>query len=72
MIEATKAYKTGDGQTFSELRDAQAHELKALNIDNGEAILEQAEAVIGILKLKPRKARAKAKKAKAPKVVAAA
>lgn len=30
MIEFTKAYKTQDGQTFGDLKEAQAHELEEL------------------------------------------
>lgn len=75
MIEATKAYRTGDGQTFAELKDAQLYELEALGLTKecAERLLEHAEAAKAILKLKPRKARnGKAKKTKVPKVVAAA
>lgn len=78
MIEATKSYKTGDGTVHATLEAAQAHELELLGFaEEGsgmiQGIVANKDAIIAILKLKPRKARnGKAKKAKAPKVVAAA
>lgn len=76
MIEATKAYKTSDGMTFPSVDKAQAHELAIIigdSADNTEAtsnLIAKSDDVIAILKLKPRKSKAKAAKAvkvKAPK-----
>ena len=73
MIEITKAYKTEDGQTFSNIQEAQHHELDCLvgGAASEEAkrvvrgIVENPDKVIAILKLKPRKPRtSRAKKAK--------
>jgi hypothetical protein len=76
MIEKAAAYKTSDGQTHPTLEDAQKHELAALirplagsmtpTADVVNLILANADEVIAILKLKPRKKR-EAKKPKAPK-----
>lgn len=76
MIKKAAAYKTEDGQTFANLEDAQKYELTALahpvdgkpeaTDDVVNLILANADEVIAILKLKPRKARV-AKKPKAPK-----
>lgn len=58
-ITFTKAYATSDGKTFSELAEAQTHELKLLLcpdgkptvIDDGmvEAMLRHSAAIINIL-----------------------
>lgn len=68
MIEITKAYKTEDGKMFSTMLEAKSHELNViLSKDGGqcENILENADKIIAILKLKPRKARTvKVKKCK--------
>lgn len=76
MIEATKAYQTSDGATFSDLDAAKKHELEESGFteDAASAILEKQDCILAILKLKPRKTRAvkAAKKAKAAKVVVAA
>ena len=71
MIEKAAAYKTQDGITHATLEAAQKHALaKLLNIDAGivvDMMIDNATAIIAILKLKPRKPRAvKAKKSKAP------
>ncbi len=63
MIEATKAFKTSDGQTFPTLDEAQRHEL--VKIVDEAGVSGSVEAVAAaILKLKPRKSKA-AKTAKA-------
>ena len=75
MIEATKAYQTSDGATFSDLGAAKKHELEEAGFtgDAATAILEKQDCILAILRFKPRKARnMKAKKAKAPKIVAQA
>jgi len=67
MIEKTAAYKTVDGTTHATLEEAQKHALSSLIGDIGlTELMANADEVIAILKLKPRKARV-AKKAKAPK-----
>lgn len=75
MIEATKAYQTSDGATFSDLGAAKKHELEEAGFtgDAATAILEKQDCILAILRFKPRKSRAKNKKAKAakPAVVAA-
>ena len=75
MIEITKAYQTEDGQTFPTIEEAQEYELKCLvgAMATGEIVVSDAihcivcnaEKVISILKIKPRKTRTvKVKKCK--------
>lgn len=70
MIEKCHSYKTQDGHTFADLNEAKKHELaKLLNIDAVAvltALVDNAEAVVSILKYVGRKPRTRkaAKKAK--------
>lgn len=63
MIEFTRSYKTGDGQVFGTIVEAQAHELVALMkssdlTDNGaeavaQFLIAQKESVLDILTMTP-------------------
>ncbi len=62
MIEFTKSYKTGDGQVFGSIEDAQKHEVKtALNLrtDANTAdtivaiIMDKKDVLIDILTMTP-------------------
>ena len=68
MIEKTSAYQTKDGQTFGTLEQAQQHALESLGFPAAVAtdLLNNKDATIAILKLKPRKAKQK-KAVKTPK-----
>lgn len=70
MIEKTSAFKTSDGHTHPTLEAAQAHALGQLGIEH-ENVLKNKDAVISILKLKPRKKAVKAKAAKKTEAKAA-
>lgn len=63
MIEFTRSYKTGDGQVFGTIVEAQAHELAALMKSNdlgpngaeavAQFLIAQKDAVIDILTMTP-------------------
>jgi hypothetical protein len=72
MIEQVKSYRSKDGQIHSTLAEAQKHELGAIvnDLNAAENILANADVVIAILKLKPRKAKQVKKAVKPAKVTA--
>jgi hypothetical protein len=75
MIEQVKSYKSKDGQIHATLEAAQTHEIKGILPDAlddvAASLVKQSDAVIAILKLKPRKAKAAKKAAKNTAVKAA-
>jgi hypothetical protein len=58
MIQFTKSYKTGDGQVFGSIEEAQIHELMlaldhVLDIDDIKTIMTKKNLVVDILTTTP-------------------
>jgi len=70
-IDKTPRFKTADGTLFATLRESQIHAISVtipgLPYDSAEEILKSSDTIIAILKMKPRKQKARSAKKPAAK-----
>lgn len=74
-IDKTPRFKTADGKLFATLEESQIYAISgiiAMTDDVAVEILKNSLAIIAILKMKPRKQKAKSKPKSAPKAATVA